>query len=73
MVITTKQTTIDLTDRLTLEQAEYQYSVAKEENKFDLLAIGKDENDGYLVFKVFPHSLIKRLGFTIVKTELING
>ena len=72
MVITHKQTEIDLSDRLTEEQAEYQYKTAKDENKFDLLAMAKDENGDYLIFKVFPHSLIKRLGFTIVKQNDIK-
>lgn len=70
MLITHKQTEIDLTERLTIERANYQYSVALNEGKFDLLAIGEDAT-GYLVFKVFPHSLIKRLGFTIIKQNTV--
>lgn len=66
------QIEIDLSERLTIEQAEYQFSVAKNEDKFDLLAIGEDKEGGYLVFKVFPHSLIKRLGFTIIKQNDIK-
>ena len=61
------QHALDLTPRVTFEQATYQFEVAKNEHKFDLLALAKD-SIGYMVFKVFPHKLIVRLGFTIVKT-----
>lgn len=70
MIVTQKQTEIDLNDRLTLEQAEYQYSVAKNEGKFDLLALAKDLR-GYQVFKCFPQSLIERIGFTIINKNVI--
>lgn len=71
MIVTHKQTEIDLTERLTLKQAEYQYSVAKNEGKFDLLAIGEDSK-GYQVFKCFPHKLIEKIGFAIIKKNTIK-
>ena len=68
-----KQQTLDLTDRLTLEQAEYQFKTARDEGKFDLLAIGEDKNKGgFMVFKCFPHSLIEKIGFTIIKKNEIK-
>lgn len=67
----TTQIKIDLTDRLTLDQANYQYSVALAEGKFPFLAIAEDSK-GFQVFKCFEHHIIERLGFTIIKKNEVK-